>query len=111
MRREAARSSTGSACRIDVDAPVRSLGIAQQQMVEVAKALADEARILIMDEPTSALSEREVEQLFATIERLTAQGVAIVYISHRMDEVFRIGRPRDGAARRAPRRDARTSPT
>src|SRR5215212_9550913 len=61
-------------------------------MVEIARALTDAARILIMDEPTSALSEREVAQLFATIARLTADGVAVVYISHRMEEVFRIGR-------------------
>ena len=57
-----------------------------------------------MDEPTSALSEREVEQLFAAIDRLTAAGVAVVYISHRMEEVFRIGRRvtvlRDGSRRR-----------
>jgi ribose transport system ATP-binding protein len=76
---------------IDPDVPVRSLRLAQQQMVEVARALTDEARILIMDEPTSALSEREVGQLFAAITRLTSKGVAVVYISHRMEEVFRIG--------------------
>jgi ribose transport system ATP-binding protein len=76
---------------IEPASPVRSLRLAQQQMVEVARALADEARILIMDEPTSALSGREVAQLFASIERLTAKGVAVIYISHRMEEVFRIG--------------------
>jgi ribose transport system ATP-binding protein len=76
---------------MDPASPVRSLRLAQQQMVEVARALADEARILIMDEPTSALSGREVAQLFAAIERLTARGVAVIYISHRMEEVFRIG--------------------
>jgi ribose transport system ATP-binding protein len=70
---------------------VHRLRLAQQQMVEVARALSDQARILVMDEPTSALSEREVGQLFATIARLTADGVAVLYISHRMDEVFRIG--------------------
>jgi ribose transport system ATP-binding protein len=76
---------------LDVDARVRSIRLAQQQMVEVARALADEARLLIMDEPTSALSEREVAQLFTAIRRLTSSGVAVIYISHRMDEVFRIG--------------------
>ena len=91
MRREAARILDGLGVSIDPRRPVRSLRLAQQQMVEVARALADEARILVMDEPTSALSEREVAQLFATIRRLTASGVAVVYISHRMDEVFRIG--------------------
>jgi ribose transport system ATP-binding protein len=67
------------------------LRLAQQQMVEVARALSDNARILLMDEPTSALSQREVEQLFATIARVISNGVAVIYISHRMDEVFRIG--------------------
>jgi len=76
---------------IDPATPVRELGLAQQQMVEIAKALADHARILIMDEPTSALTGVEVEQLFAAVQRLTARGTAIVYISHRMEEVFRIG--------------------
>jgi ribose transport system ATP-binding protein len=91
MRHDAARILDGLGVSIDPDTPVRSLRLAQQQMVEVARALADDARILIMDEPTSALSEREVGQLFSTITRLTSAGVAVIYISHRMDEVFRIG--------------------
>jgi len=83
---------------IDPRTPVGRLGLAQRQMIEIAKALAtaDEdapsAKVLVMDEPTSALTTREVEQLFSLIERLSARGVAIVYITHRMDEVFRIGR-------------------
>jgi ribose transport system ATP-binding protein len=74
------------------------LGLAQRQMIEIAKALATAdadapaAKVLVMDEPTSALTTREVEQLFSLIERLSARGVAIVYITHRMDEVYRIGR-------------------
>jgi len=76
---------------IDPRAPVRTLGVAEQQMVEVAKALSLECRILIMDEPTSALTESEIEQLFAAIRRLTAEGVSVVYISHRMEELARIG--------------------
>ena len=60
-------------------------------MVEIAKALRQDASILVMDEPTSALTSREVDQLFALIERLVARGVAIVYITHRLDEVYRIG--------------------
>jgi ribose transport system ATP-binding protein len=91
MRQDARRILDGLGVPIDCDAPVHSLRLAQQQMVEVARALSDDARILVMDEPTSALSQREVAQLFATIERVTANGVAVVYISHRMDEVFRIG--------------------
>jgi ribose transport system ATP-binding protein len=91
MRRDATRILQGLGVSLDPDAPVRSLRLAQQQMVEVGRALADEARILIMDEPTSSLSERETAQLFEAIVRLTAAGVAVVYISHRMEEVFRIG--------------------
>ena len=91
MRQEARRILDSLGVSIDSDAPIHSLRLAQQQMVEVARALSDNARILVMDEPTSALSQREVEQLFATITRVTSNGVAVIYISHRMDEVFRIG--------------------
>jgi ribose transport system ATP-binding protein len=85
---------------------VGRLSLAQRQMVEIAKALKDPSRssgqahstgsrqaasVLVMDEPTSALTSREVDQLFALIQRLTARGVAIVYITHRLDEVYRIG--------------------
>lgn len=71
--------------------PIKNFGIAQQQMIEVAKALSLNARILIMDEPTSALSETEIGQLFETIRRLKATGVSVIYISHRMEEIFEIG--------------------
>jgi erythritol transport system ATP-binding protein len=73
------------------DALVGDLRIAQQQIVEIAKALARDVRILIMDEPTSALSATEVEILFRVIGELKAAGVAIVYISHRLEELVRIG--------------------
>ena len=76
---------------IDPGVPVHSLGVAQQQMVEIAKALSQDARILVMDEPTAALSDRETELLFAMIARLKAKGVAIIYISHRLSEVFALG--------------------
>jgi len=76
---------------IDARAMVRSLGVAEQQMVEVAKALSIDARILVMDEPTSALTEKEIERLFAVIRALRERGVAIIYISHRMEELFQIG--------------------
>lgn len=76
---------------IDPDALVGTLVVGQQQIVEIAKALADDARILIMDEPTSALSQAEVEVLFRVIDDLRRQGVAIVYISHRLEELIRIG--------------------
>lgn len=70
---------------------VKELRVAEQQMVEVAKALSLDARILIMDEPTAALTEHEIKELFATIRSLKQKGVAIVYISHRMEELFEIG--------------------
>jgi ribose transport system ATP-binding protein len=71
--------------------PVKSLSVAHQQMVEVAKTLSMNATILIMDEPTSALTENEIENLFVTIRRLQAKGVSVVYISHRLQELFQIG--------------------
>ncbi|MFZ0100206.1 MAG: sugar ABC transporter ATP-binding protein [Gemmobacter sp.] len=75
---------------MDPRAEVRSLTIAKQQMVEIAKALSFRSRILIMDEPTAALNEAETNELFAIIRRLKSEGVAIVYISHKMDEIRRI---------------------
>lgn len=76
---------------VDTRLPVMELGVAQQQMVEIAKALSQDARILVLDEPTSALTVREIEQLFDTIRRLKARGVGIIYISHRLEELFIIG--------------------
>lgn len=76
---------------IDPDTPVGNLRIGQQQIVEIAKSLAQDAKILILDEPTSALSAAEVEVLFRIIADLKSQGVGIVYISHRLDELIRIG--------------------
>jgi ABC-type sugar transport system ATPase subunit len=77
-------------CRIDPRAAVRALRVGDQQLVEIAKALSLEAEILIMDEPTSALAEAEVARLFRAIERLRARGVTVLYISHKLDEVFRL---------------------
>jgi erythritol transport system ATP-binding protein len=76
---------------VDPRTKVEDLMIGQQQLVEIAKAVARNARILIMDEPTSALSAPEVEILFRVIADLKAKGVAIVYISHRLEELIRIG--------------------
>ncbi len=70
--------------------PVGSLTVAKQQMVEIAKALSYRSRILIMDEPTAALNDAEIAELFVIINRLKAEGVGIVYISHKMDEIKRI---------------------
>jgi ribose transport system ATP-binding protein len=67
---------------------VRSLSVAEQQIVEIAKAVSYDARIISMDEPTAALAEHEVELLYRIIERLTGRGVAILYVSHRLEEIF-----------------------
>ena len=76
---------------IDTHTLVHTLGVAQQQMVEIAKALSQNAKILVMDEPTAALSDRETTLLFEMIRKLQSAGVAIIYISHRMAEVFSMG--------------------
>lgn len=76
---------------IDPNTPLGNLRIGQQQIIEIAKALAENARILILDEPTSALSATEVDVLFRVIADLKRQGVGIVYISHRLEELIRIG--------------------
>ena len=76
---------------IDPLTPVRNLGIGQQQLVEIAKALSQDARIVVLDEPTAALTEAEVDTLFGILNKLRARGVAMIYISHRLDEVFRVG--------------------
>ena len=75
---------------VPADAPVRSLSVAQQQMVEIAKALSVRARVIFMDEPSAALTGQEVDRLFAIIRSLTSEGVGVVYISHRLEEVFAI---------------------
>jgi D-xylose transport system ATP-binding protein len=75
---------------IDPMTPVRNLGIGQQQLVEIAKALSQEARIVVLDEPTAALTDAEVETLFGILNDLRKRGVAMIYISHKLDEVFRI---------------------
>ncbi len=79
---------------------VGKLSIAEQQQVEIARALKDKSRVLVMDEPTAALSDRETERLFEVIRRLRDDGIAIIYISHRMEEIYaladRISVLRDG---------------
>jgi ABC-type sugar transport system ATPase subunit len=75
---------------IDPRTPVRNLGIGQQQLVEIAKALSHEARILVLDEPTAALTDAEVETLVGILNQLRERGVGMIYISHKLDEVFRL---------------------
>ena len=88
--RESARLLGRVGLRIDPRKPVRQFRVAEQQLIEVAKALSIDARVLIMDEPTSALADAEVRRLFDVIRALTAEGVAVVYISHRLEELEEI---------------------
>lgn len=91
MRREASQILQQlGAGQIDPEAEAGKLSIGQQQMVEIAKAMSLNAKVLIMDEPTAALTEREIEALFVFMEQLKRRGVAIVYVSHRMEEIFRV---------------------
>ena len=75
---------------IDPRVKIGSLGIGQQQLVEIAKALSQDAKILVLDEPTAALTESEVETLFGILEKLRTRGVGMIYISHKLDEVFQM---------------------
>ena len=78
------------AIALPLDRPARRLSVAEQQLTEIAKALVRHARLIVMDEPTAALTDRETDALFALIGKLKAQGVALVYISHRLEELPRI---------------------
>jgi ABC-type sugar transport system ATPase subunit len=88
MAREAARVFADLDVDVPADARAASLTVAHQQMVEIARALAGDARILILDEPTASLSGREVERLIAVVRRVRERGLGVVFISHRFDEVF-----------------------
>ncbi|MGD1067993.1 MAG: ATP-binding cassette domain-containing protein, partial [Vulcanimicrobiaceae bacterium] len=88
--REAQRVLTELGIVLPLDLPARRLTIAQQQLTEIAKCLSRRARLIVMDEPTAALTDRETDALFALIATLKAQGVAFVYISHRLEELPRI---------------------
>ncbi|MEA2317228.1 MAG: rhamnose transport system ATP-binding protein [Solirubrobacteraceae bacterium] len=90
MRRRVQELLDRLGVRLDPDSPVRGLSIADQQIVEIAKALSFDARVLIMDEPTAALSGPEVERLFMVVRTLREHGAAVLFISHRLDEVFEV---------------------
>ena len=100
MNREAAEVLNNLGASFASDDVVSTLSIAEQQQVEIARALQGNSRILVMDEPTAALSDRETERLFELIHRLRNDGIAIIYISHRMEEIYaladRISVLRDG---------------
>jgi len=76
--------------RIDPDTPVEALSLAERQLVEIARALTTDVRVLVMDEPTSALSAPDAERLLARVKALAGRGIGVIYISHRMDEIFRV---------------------
>ncbi|MGY6019889.1 sugar ABC transporter ATP-binding protein [Streptomyces spinosirectus] len=90
MHREADEALRGLGLRVDVRRPLRELGVGAQQMVALARAVAVDARVVIMDEPTSSLEPREVQTLFGVIRMLRERGVAVIYVSHRMDELYEI---------------------
>ncbi|MDQ6932992.1 MAG: sugar ABC transporter ATP-binding protein [Candidatus Eremiobacteraeota bacterium] len=93
-RRKAMQIATDALAALGITMPINvessRLSVAQQQMVEIAKALSKKARIMVMDEPTAALTEREIDKLFGIVQNLIAGGVGIIYISHRLEELPRI---------------------
>jgi ABC-type sugar transport system ATPase subunit len=90
MNREAARLLKDLGAEIEPMRPVGSLSTAQRQIVAIARAISTRCRVIIFDEPTSSLTEREATLLFQAIRRLSAQGIGVIYISHRMEEIFRL---------------------
>ena len=92
MRREAAAVFAQLGVRLDPDRLARGLSIADQQLVEIVKALTTNARVIVMDEPTAALTNTEVERLFGVVETLRARGNAVLFVSHRLEEIFSICR-------------------
>jgi rhamnose transport system ATP-binding protein len=102
MRSRAKTILAGLDPRIDPAMPMRQLSVAQKHLVQIARALSHEARIVVMDEPTAALSHREVDELFTIVRRLKAEGRAVLFISHKFEEIFDVADRyavfRDGAA-------------
>ena len=90
MREKANKIFASMNTTMDLDVKVKDISMAKKQMVEIAKALTFKTRVLIMDEPTASLTQKEVEGLFEIIRNLKADGVSIVYISHRMEEIFEV---------------------
>ncbi|AKI56616.1 sugar ABC transporter ATP-binding protein [Streptococcus agalactiae] len=90
MRQKALEAFKRLGVTIPLDIPIGNLSVGQQQMIEIAKSLLNQLSILVMDEPTAALTDRETENLFRVIRSLKQEGVGVVYISHRMEEIFKI---------------------
>src|SRR5258707_669160 len=89
--RARARSMLGEIeAELDVDVPISQFSTAQEQLVQIAAALGTNAHIIIMDEPTSSLSVRESEHLFELLGKLKKRGITVIYVSHRLEEIFRL---------------------
>jgi ribose transport system ATP-binding protein len=90
MHRAAARTLAAYGIDVDVRSPLRSVGLGAQQMIALARAVSVDARVVVMDEPTSSLEPREVDTLFGVIGGLRERGISVIYVSHRLDELYRI---------------------
>ena len=90
MKRDATKILADFGVHVDVSRPLRTMGVGAQQMVALARAIQIDARVVIMDEPTSSLEQREVNTLFGVIRRLKEAGIGIVYVSHRLDELYAV---------------------
>ena len=90
MKREASDLFRRLNMTVDLTAPMKTMSVSARQMVEIAKAISYDAKLIVLDEPTSSLTVREVEKLFVMMRNLRAQGISLVYISHKMDEIFEI---------------------
>ena len=75
---------------VNLSQPMRNMSVSQRQMCEIAKAISYNSKVIVLDEPTSSLTVQEVEKLFEMMKMLKEQGIALIYISHKMDEIFRI---------------------
>ena len=90
MKNEAAALFKRLGIRVDFNSPMKTMSVSQRQMVEIAKAVSYDAKIIVLDEPTSSLTEREIKKLFSIVSDLRKKGVSFIYISHKMDEIFEI---------------------
>ena len=91
MYKKSAKYLEEIGANINIKVPVKTLGVASQQMIEIAKAISTDCKVLILDEPTAVLTNQEIDKLFEVVEVLKKKGVAIVFISHRLEEINRIG--------------------
>ena len=90
MRKEAQKLFNRLGMDVDLNVPMKTMSVSKRQMCEIAKAVSYDAKVIVLDEPTSSLTEREVKKLFSIVSDLRAKGISFVYISHKMDEIFEI---------------------